>query len=165
MKDPVDQVTGEILFSADIATQPPFIRSAYNYDMDAASIRTGLSCPEPTKTQQQFAEEADINTIVERFGLTGELPSNLKVPQSGDFSEVVSDYQTALNMVLEADHAFMQLPAEVRARFRNDPGELVDFVSDEKNRDEAIKLGLVVPPKAPPDPIRVRVEPEPEVKK
>jgi len=107
-----------------------------------ASDAGGLACFEPSLAQQHARDECDINTIVRRFGLTGELPNNVRVPRYGDFT-AVSDYQTAMNMVIEANEAFMQLPAEVRSRFNNDPGALVDFMSDDNNRAEAEKLGLV----------------------
>lgn len=120
-----------------------FLRTPYNYDTMEASDASALSCPEPTLAQQHARDECDINTIVRRFGLTGELPNNVRVPRYGDFT-AVTDYQTAMNMVLEANAAFMELPAEVRSRFNNDPGALVDFISDDSNRAEAEKLGLVV---------------------
>jgi len=120
-----------------------FLRTPYNYDTMEASDASALSCPEPTLAQQHARDECDINTIVRRFGLTGELPSNVRVPQYGDFTHT-TDYHTAMNAVLAANEAFMQLPADVRTRFNNDPGALVDFVSDESNRAEAAKLGLVV---------------------
>lgn len=119
-----------------------FLRTPYNYDVMEASDASGLSCPEPTLAQQHAKDETDINAIVRRFGLTGELPSNVRVPQYGDFSHT-TDYHTAMNAVLAANEAFMQLPADVRTRFNNDPGALVDFVSDDNNRAEAAKLGLV----------------------
>lgn len=120
----------------------PFIRSAYNYDTEVASDETGLDCPDPSLAQQNQKEEADINTIVKRFGLTGELPQNVRMPQYGDFTEV-TDYQTALNAVKQANEAFMEMPAEVRSRFENDPEKFVDFCLDPNNREEAKKLGLV----------------------
>lgn len=124
----------------------PFLRTAYNYDMMAVSNDTGLFCnPEEGMTQQQFAEEADINTIVRRFGLTGELPENVRVPQYGDFTGI-ADYKDAMNAVRAADEAFMELPAEVRYKFANDPQRLLEFVADGKNREEAQKLGLLKEP-------------------
>lgn len=55
----------------------PFLRTPYNYDMNAAGDESGLRCEDATRAQQQFKEESDINTIVARFGLTGEMPDNL----------------------------------------------------------------------------------------
>lgn len=120
----------------------PFVRSAYNYDTDMVSEETGLECKDPSLAQQHQKEEADINTIVKRFGLTGELPTNVRMPQYGDFYDVM-DYQGCLNAVKAADAVFMTMPAEVRARFENDPAQFVEFCLDENNREEAIKLGLV----------------------
>jgi phage internal scaffolding protein len=120
-----------------------FLRTPYNYDVMEASDQTGLSCPEPTLAQQHAKDECDINTIVRRFGLTGELPSNVRVPEYGDFTQA-TDYHSSLNAVRAAEEAFMQLPADVRTRFNNDAGALVDFVSDDNNRAEAEKLGLVI---------------------
>lgn len=130
-----------------------FLRAPYNYDVDEASDAAGLRTdidPDTgeeleSATQQQFAEETDINVIVERFGLTGQLPENFRAPVSGDFTGV-TDYQSALNAVIAADAEFMSLPANVRERFQNDPQRLLEFVGDDKNRDEAIQLGLVPKP-------------------
>lgn len=156
----IDLETGEILPERP-ARAVPFLRTAYNYDMDAASDESGLRCLDPSLAQQHMAEECDINTIVRRFGLTGELPDNPRVPQSGDFVDVV-DYQTALNVVIAADQAFMELPADVRARFNNDPQKLMEFVSDSSNLEEARKLGLAnaAPVLAKPEPMPVRIVPD-----
>lgn len=123
-------------------------RTQYNYDADAVSQRTGLSCPpEEDMTQQQFAEEADINTIVRKFGITGKLPENFNMPVFVDVSDVPGDFHAAMLTVETQREAFMQIPAETRARFANDPQNLLNFLADDKNRDEAIKLGLIQPPR------------------
>lgn len=140
--------------------QGVFLRTPYNYDMNKASEESGLYCPEPTKAQQQFAEEVDINTIVERFGLTGELPQNLRVPIQAEFVETM-DYQTSLNKLIEADEAFMAMPAKIRAEFQNDSGKFVDFVSDPANVEKCREWGLAMPKPAEAEPMRVRVIAEP----
>lgn len=128
----------------------PFIRTAYNYDRNAAGDETAIRDFGEGMTQQSFAEECDINTIVRRFGLTGELPSGVRMPSYGDFDSVV-DFQTAMNALVQAKEAFMEMPADVRARFGNDPGAFVDFCSDKKNLEEARRLGLVPPAELMPD--------------
>lgn len=120
----------------------PFVRSPFNYDRDLVSNETGLCCLDESKTHQSFREESDINYIVNTFSRTQLLPVIPISPQYGDFTGA-RDYHSACNLVLAAQEEFMSLPAEVRSRFNNDPGELVDFLSDSKNRDEAVKLGLV----------------------
>lgn len=132
-----------------MTTKQPFIRTPYNYDMNQAGNESGLACTEAEgMTQQQFKDETDINTIVRRFGLTGDLPQNLNMPVSGDFTGI-SDYQTAVNLVLKADEEFMTLPGEMRARFNNDPAQLLAFLDDPNNKDEAEKLGIVNKPAKP----------------
>lgn len=128
----------------------PFVRSAYNYDRDAASDESGLRCDDPSLAQQQFKDECDINTIMERFGQTGQLP-DVRMPQYGDFTGV-QDYHSAMNAVVEAQESFLALPAYVRARFENDPGQFVDFCLAEdtpEHRAEAVRLGLVSPSPTP----------------
>lgn len=126
----------------------PFMRSAHNYDRDEASAESACLCTEPSLALQSQFEDSDINTIVKRFGLTGQLPENVRMPSSGDFTGV-GDYHTCANMVLAADEAFMEFPAPIRARFGHDPANLIDFMENPSNRDEAIKLGLVnIPPAA-----------------
>lgn len=119
-----------------------FVRSAYNYDRDQVSMDTGLLCEDPSRTRQEFAEECDINTIVRRFGITGEVPTNVRMPMHGDFQELVT-FQDAMNALVAAQRSFADMPADVRARFGNDAGVFVDFCSNPDNLDEAIKLGLV----------------------
>lgn len=121
-----------------------FLRTPYNYDVDAVSNETGLDCSDsPSLAKQSFADECDINTIVRNFGLTGQLPDPVRPPQYGDF-EGIFDYQTALNAVIAADAAFMEMNADVRARFHNDPALFVDFCSNPANAEEMVKLGLAV---------------------
>lgn len=123
--------------------EPVFVRAPYNYDVDAASDEAGLDCSgDKGRTQQQFKDEVNINTIVERFGLTGELPTNIPHLMSGDFTNVV-DFQSAMDLIIEAREGFDAQPAYVRSRFDNDPHKFLEFVSRKENLDEAIKLGLV----------------------
>ena len=141
-----------------------FLRTPYNYDMDEVSDETGLRCEDESKAQQHFKDECDINVIVERFGLTGALPDNLRMPTNEEFWEV-KNFQEALNVINSARESFMELPAEVRAEFDNDPGRFMDFVSDDTNREKAKKLGIVVDKPKPLEPAPVRVQvitPEPD---
>jgi len=127
-----------------------FLRTPYNYDVGAASDKSGLLCTDDSRTKQQFAEEVDINTIVKRFGVTGVLPAGRKPPTFGDFTGI-GTFHEAMNMLAHAETEFMKLPSTVRAKFQNDPGQLLDFLQDDRNYEEAFKLGLVNErPKPPP---------------
>ena len=78
--------------------------------------------------------------------LTGVLGDPLAVgsvePQYGDFT-TVADFHAAQNIIAEATQSFDLLPAALRKRFDNDPAKLLEFLEDDSNREEAIKLGLV----------------------
>ena len=119
-----------------------FLRTPYNYDLDAASNESGLRCEDASLAQQHYKEECDINTILQKFNISGILPENPLSPRYGDFTGI-SDYHTALNRVIAAQDEFDALPATIRAKFENDPAQLIEFLDDEKNRPEAEKLGLV----------------------
>jgi phage internal scaffolding protein len=119
-----------------------FVRNPYNYDMALVSQETGLECKDPSLAQQHMKDECDINVLIERFGVTGQMPKSPLEPSYGDFSGV-SDYHTALNAIKAADTAFMGLPAQLRAKFDHDPNALLQFLQNEHNRDEAIMLGLI----------------------
>ena len=125
----------------------PFLRTQYNYDTNAASNESGLHCEDASLTQQHFKDETDINNILRQFNITGLLPEQPLSPRYGDFTGI-GDYHGALNAVIAAEDQFMALPANLRARFENDPAQLIDFLNDENNRSEAEKLGLLEVPKA-----------------
>lgn len=109
----------------------------------------------PSRTLQSPKDSCDINIIVERFKQTGELPSgNPMPPRFGDFAHAL-DYQSALNSVMNAHDEFDNLPSATRARFGNDPLQLLTFLDtldDPKNLAEAGKLGLVDPNLPPHQP-------------
>ena len=81
----------------------------------------------------------------------GSLPQNPNEMNYGDFTDVV-DYETALQRVITAQDSFDALPAKLRDRFENSPANLIEFLNDESNRDEAVKLGLINPPEKPAAP-------------
>lgn len=117
-------------------------RAAFGYDVEAASNESAVETVGPSLTQQSMAEDADINVIMDRFGLTGRMPENPRVPMYGDF-DTVFDYQSALNAVSDAYDSFMELPAKVRQRFDNNPQKLLEFLSHDDNMEEAQRLGLL----------------------
>jgi len=103
-------------------------------------------------TVQADRDEADINKIVARIQRTGQLPPTYRgEPFYGDVSDI-GDLQEAMIKVQESNKLFMTFPAEVRERFDNDPVKLVEFLSDDDNRDEALELGLIQKPLVAPVP-------------
>lgn len=149
----VNPVTGEVC-------EFPEVRTRFNTDFDKLSQCTSLAEFEKTRTQQQFKDECDINEIVRRFGLTGKLPDNVRMPEYVDY-EGVFDFQTAMNTMMDAEREFMKLPASVRRRFDNDPQQLLEFVGNGQNQAEAEALGLLRAKAPPPPPAPPAPAPEP----
>lgn len=113
---------------------------------------------EVSRTRQSEKNDADINVIVSRFLKTGTVPTGVKAPQSGDFTNV-HDFKGAMNAVVAASEAFDALPSGVRKRFHNDPAEFYDFCTvrdkDGKlaNLEEMRKLKLADLPPPEPKPV------------
>jgi len=124
-------------------------RTPYNYDTLAASDESGLSCPESSLAKQEFKDESDINTIVQRFGIGYEMPEGMQPVTNAVFEEIY-DFQSAMNAVIDAQKTFEALDANLRYRFGNDPAAFVDFCSDPNNGPELVRLGLAV---KRPDPV------------
>lgn len=124
-------------------------RAYLSYDVDAVSDATGLDAAKCDPKQdvqaahQEFKDECDINVIISRYE-----EKRIPIPPSqieaafGDFSDS-KDFHAKMNAIHEAHEAFMELPAKIRSRFENDPGQLLEFLNEPGNRKEAIELGLV----------------------
>lgn len=142
---------GEVLVDGlSVAAQVsgnPFVlpRAPGTYDSDAVSNATAYVEVMPSLTEQSDEPEANINNMVERLGIAEVMARGYTGPVLGDFSEAPGSFQEALHRLDAAKSAFAALPARVRSRFGNDPGEMLEFLerSDEGAFDEAIGLGLI----------------------
>lgn len=124
--------------------------------------RSAIDCAGVSKVQQQFKDECDINNVMSKYKRTGVMRTTVGRggrAHFGDFRDV-TDYKSALEAVISADERFQGLPARLRERFGNNPGKFLNFVNNEENRDEAVKLGLI-PKKEKKRPVP---EPSPEAK-
>lgn len=94
-------------------------------------------------TRQEFKDDCDLNKIIERYTPEMLVESyNAFKGTFADFSDV-PDYQGMREQVLATDSWFASLPANIRGRFENDVSKIVSFLEDDKNFDEAVKLGLL----------------------
>lgn len=105
-----------------------------------------FTCEGESLTQQQFIEECDVNNILAKYKRTGLVTHLAKHSGNfGDFSNV-DDYQTSLSKIMQAQQSFEMLPSELRSKFGNDPGKLIEFMADEKNIEDCYKFGLKIRP-------------------
>lgn len=109
----------------------------------------------PSLTKQSFKEECDVNHILDRYMKTGLIEhANTYRGEYGDFVDAL-DYREAVDVILESREMFSALPAKVRLRFNNDPGEFLGFVENPANYDEMVSLGLVNAPDVDPEKVTV----------
>lgn len=128
-----------------------FWRQPGLYDVDEASLDSALDplkpdpvtgVPLPSMTIQSAAPETDINFIVRKYGLTGELAVRRGIPEYGNFDESM-DFQALLANVKLGEAAFLKVPADIRARFNNDAGAFLEWIHEDSNYDAAEAMGLV----------------------
>lgn len=129
-----------------------------NWDGMVPDPKTGELKKEPSMTKQSFKEECDINNIIREFGVTG-IATHVR-QNEGLYVDLPDplDYQQAIDLARGARTAFDALPAQVRARFENDPEQFLSFMADPSNQEEMIKLGLAKDLRPGPEPAPQKVE-------
>ena len=100
---------------------------------------------EPTMTKQALADNANINKLIKKHGITHVVQnmSNLEVL----YGEITSmDLAEAMQMNIDANEAFMEVPADIRKQFGNDAGAFIDYATNPANIDQMRKWGMAPPP-------------------
>lgn len=110
--------------------------------MKRVSTKVQTFYTQPSRTQHHQANQVDVKSIMARARQSGQKVLPTHQTFYGDFTQVGS-YQDALHKVMDAQNAFMTLPSKVRARFDNDPQKLLTFLSDPKNIEESVELGIL----------------------
>lgn len=93
-------------------------------------------------TKQEFAAECDLNLMMKRYVQSGVPPNTVGVGSYDDFY-AAPDFLQAQLIVKRAQDQFSELSSDIRERFGNDPARFLAFVGDEKNFEDALKLGLL----------------------
>jgi phage internal scaffolding protein len=128
-------------------------RDAYKTSGD----RGDLSFFAPSLTRQEFAEECDINTIMDRYEKSGALSHvNRAQPMYMDCTQF-PDLRGAMDVMREAGTAFALLPAKVRREFDNNPQAFVDFARKPENLARMREWGLAPAEKLPEPPAKVEI--------
>ena len=113
-----------------------------------------------TRTQQQFAEQCDVNNIIAKYRKTGSI-THVRNAQAGVYADLTElpSLEEAQKVMIVAREAFEQVPAKIRNRFGHDPQQFIEFLSNPENNEEAIKLGLKIKKAEPkPDPILTELQ-------
>lgn len=126
-----------------------------------ARIDVGADNDLPSMTRQEFTDECDINRLMAKYESHKFLPNaKTQEPMYLDFCDM-PDLPTAMRAMMDAEEAFMSLPARVRREFDNDAMRFVEYASDAGNSEQLVEWGLAAPPAPPEKPIEVRVVADP----
>lgn len=110
-----------------------------------------------SRTKQSFRKECDVNFLMKKYADLGIepmiMPGALYLDLTG-----VSDLQSHLDKIGRANEAFMKLPPEVRRRFDDNVADAIDFLMDDANYEEALKLKMRLPDPVKEEAKRVAVE-------
>lgn len=117
--------------------------------------RRKIICKQKTRVQQAFRDLTLAKNIYKKYEHTGMWSEKALPPAQID--KAYNDYTNApetlteyYNKISEGANAFFSLGSEIVSRFQN-PLSLLEFLSNEENRSEAEKMGLV-PPSSPTPP-------------
>ena len=88
-------------------------------------------------------------------------------PSQMTFADVtdIPDFRATQDRLADVYSRFAELPSEIREKFENEPANLVEFVQDPDNIDDAVELGLLIvdqdtEPEKPKKPRRSRKKEE-----
>lgn len=136
---------GEILSSA-------FVKK------DDADPAFSLDCSNlPSLTRQEFAADADINTIMAQYEASGVISHINKTPPAHLDVTDVPDLQNAIQLIRDSEVAFMTLPAKTRLEFDNDPVKFIDYAQNPDNIEKLREWGLAEPLPVQPEPQKVEI--------
>lgn len=105
-----------------------------------------------SRTKQSFRDGTRVDHILKQYATKGVDPNDIGLFASSvarqpfGVQDMARDYQNQLNLVNRTNAYFAALPSGVRDFFRNEPGNMVNFMADPKNKAKCVELGLFAPP-------------------
>lgn len=102
--------------------------------------------PSRTIRDADVVAQCDINNLYRNMLRYGSAyPNRLSRPtRKPEFVQSVApaDLATAMETVTRAREEFEKLPVEIRDRFNYNPYRFMEFVTDDRNKEELVKMGL-----------------------
>lgn len=124
--------------------QPP-TKDQADIGLDNVTLDASASDDNKDRTRQEFAQDADINHMLSKFGVA---PAR-GTPTYGEWDDTI-DLQTALDATRQAKAAYRRLPRELQEKF----GSMEELVTAVENGSLRIKEEEATPaePASPPIP-------------
>ena len=95
-----------------------------------------------TKTDQAFKDDTDLTHILQPAIRKGLLDHAIKF--EGQYDDMPNfDFQEANIKIAKANSMFERLPAKIRTKFNNNPGEFLEFTGNPENKEALQKMGLL----------------------
>jgi len=118
----------------------------------------------PSRTQQHFKDDCDINKILAKYKKTGVLDHVRRAREIyGDFSQYTSAAEN-MDKVAKANSMFESLPAELRTKhFNNSIQGFLSYIGDPQNVEQCYQWGIYDRPAPAPnaDPVPSPAKKEP----
>ena len=156
MKRQLNTETGELeeipnRYVTAILTDPPVFKTPFNHNRDKESDSTALICKDPSRTQQQFLAETDINNILKKFLDTRD-PTTLGITGAPQYRDIEREFDLQDQMVTawDVEQAWLKLPVEARAILQT-PTRFVEWYDkclEEGNVQGLVDIGLIPKEKA-----------------
>ena len=90
---------------------------------------------------KSYEDSVDIDVILARY-MNGDLEAlNRRVGQYGDFTQFPETYAEVLQMRIDAENVFRDLPVEIKQKFNNDPDQ---FFAQSGTEEWNEKLGSIL---------------------
>lgn len=114
----------------------------------------------PSLTEQAHKNQCDIHRIIGKYKKSGLMTHvNAMEGKYADYPNSL-DFQLMQVKIATAKSMFETIPSHIRAKFKNDVGQFLDYVTNPENRQEMIELGFK--PEHLPDEVVAEPQPEPE---
>ena len=124
-------------------------RNIYSARQETRQNKKAVKFVLGSKTDQNFKEETDVNMILAKYKVTRD-PRHIGLgfdgqpvgnPQYGDYGDV-GTYQEALEIVMDAQEQFEQLPAAIRKEVGNTPEGMLKWIENPANYERGVELGI-----------------------
>ena len=123
------------------------------YERENGTIGLKSINDEPSKTDQQYKDDCDVNEIIRRYKKDGIVPHVKNInAQFADVSDIPS-LMEGIERIDAAKEEWLKVPASIRKKHGNSVVNFYNWLADPANQDEAVKLGLKKKPKPAEEPV------------